>query len=102
MRPDRVIATAYLRRGAVLWVVTRAALSVLWILAGDHPLRLSVASTVGALLSYVAVGYVETSRRHEWELLANLGIKRRMLALAFLVPAVIGEAVLRAVEILTQ
>lgn len=96
MRPNRLIVATYLRRGTTLWVVKRAALTGLWILAGDDPLHLTFASFIGALVIYVSVGYIETTRRHERDLLGNLGVKRRTLAVFFVVPALVGEGVLRA------
>jgi hypothetical protein len=100
MLPNRLLTSALLRRSTRLWMVVRAALSGLVFLAGTNPLRLPVATTVGVLVICVAVGYVELHINHERDLFANLGIKRRNLALLFLMPALAGEMLVRAVAAL--
>lgn len=96
MLPNRLVAAAFLRRSTRLWIVARAALSGLFLLAGTDPLRLPIATTFGVLLLCVAIGYVEVHLNHERDLLGNMGIKRRTLAAFFLLPALLGELLLRA------
>ena len=93
MRPNRLLATLMLRRGARLWLVTRVAVVGLIALAGDDPFRLPLITTAGVLLLCIMLCYVETYRNHERDLLGNLGIKRRSLAILFVIPALIGELI---------
>ena len=85
------IANAMLLRATRLWIVGRVALSGLLILAATDPFRLSVSTTVIFLALCVGMGYLETHINHERDLLANLGVKRRILAMLFLAPAIVGE-----------
>jgi hypothetical protein len=97
MRHNRLVVTTFVTRGVRLWLIVRAALSGLLYLAGTNPLRLPIATTLGVLFIAVTAGYVEVHLNHERDLLGNLGIKRRSLVGFFLVPAMIGELLVRAV-----
>ena len=97
MLPNRLVATLMLRRGTRLWMLARAAISGLIFLSGDDPFRLPVSTTVGVLLICLTLGYVEMHLNHERDLLGNLGIKRRSVAVFFLGPALVGELVVRGV-----
>ena len=95
MRPNRLIARAYLFRGASIWIVARAAIAVVLVLADGDPLRLSTTALVAVLVLVVALGWIETRRRREGVLLANLGVSPYLLSGLFAVPGVLGEIVLR-------
>lgn len=97
MLPNRLVATMMLRRGARLYLIARVAISGLIVLSGDDPFRLPVSTTVGVLFTCITLGYVEMYRNHERDLLGNLGIKRRSIAGFFLVPALVGELIVRGV-----
>ncbi len=96
MLPNRLVSLAMLRRGVTLWGVTRVAASGVVAYAGRDPLRLDPGAVITVLLLCVALCYVETARNRERDLLANMGIRRRTLALWFLTPAVAGEGAVRA------
>ena len=97
MLPNRLVATLMLRRGTRLWILARVAISGLILLAGDDPFRLPFSTTVGVLLICLTLGYIEIHLNHERDLLGNLGIKRRSLAVFLLGPALVGELVVRSV-----
>ena len=94
MRPSPLIARAYLFRGALLWIVARAAITGALVLAGGDALRLSTTALVGVVLLIVALGWIETRRRREGALLANLGVSPYVLSVFFAAPALFGEFVL--------
>ncbi|MCC6930949.1 MAG: hypothetical protein IT359_18305 [Gemmatimonadaceae bacterium] len=94
MLPNRLIAQAYLSRGAQLWLVTRVTLSGVFLLAGTDPLQLSGAAVVGISLLSVVLSFLETWRRRESALLANLGIRPLVVGACFAWPAVFGEIAL--------
>lgn len=95
MVPSTLVTNAYLRRGLLLWLVIRAALTcVLWI-AGDEVWQLSAIALVEVVLLIVALGWLETLRHRERALLGNLGVSPLLLSALFAVPAMLGEAMLR-------
>jgi hypothetical protein len=96
MIPNSLLTRALLRRGMLLWTITRAALSGVLYLAGENPLRPPVATTAAIVVLCVCAGYVELHRNRGRDLLANLGTKRRHVAGYFAVPAICGELLLRA------
>lgn len=95
MRPNPLIVRAYLFRGALLWIVTRAAITGALVLAGGNALRLSTAAVVEVILLIVALGWIETRRRRESALLGNLGVPPLALSAIFAAPALLGEIVVR-------
>lgn len=95
MRPNALIMRAYLIRGALLWVVARAAITAALVLAGADALILSATALVETILLIVALGWIETGRRREHDLLANLAVSPLILSFLFAVPALLGEFVLR-------
>lgn len=95
MRPNPLVAQAYLLRGALLWIVTRAALTGALVLAGGDALKLSTTTLVAVVLLIVALGWIETRRRREGALLANLGVSPFALSVLFAAPALLGEFVIR-------
>jgi hypothetical protein len=97
MLPNRLLSLALLHRGVMLWGVTRIAASGVLAYAGRDPLRLDPGELLVVLLLSVTLCYVETARNRERDLLANMGIRRRTLALWFLASALAGEGAVRAV-----
>lgn len=91
MRPDRLVASAYVWRGARIWFGTRALVSGLFLFAGADAIRLPVASVAQLVLFAVALCFLDTHRRHEWALLGNLAVSRGTLAVVFAMPAIAGE-----------
>lgn len=78
-----------------MWLVVRAAITGLLILAGSEALRLSTIALVEVVLLIVALGSIETRRRGESVFLANLGVSPIVLTCFFAGPALVGEFVLR-------
>lgn len=97
MRPNPLIVRAYLFRGALLWIVTRAAITGVLVLAGGNALRLSTAALIEVVLLIVALGWIETRRHRERSLLGNLGVSPLALSAFFAGPALLGEIVVRIV-----
>ncbi len=95
MRPNPLIVRAFLYRGALSWLVTRAMLSVVFLLAGINPVRLSAMTAVEIILLSVVVIFLDTYRRRERAFIANLAIGPLMLGTLFVAPAVLGEVALR-------
>jgi len=95
MRPNPLVVQAYLLRGALLWIVARAAIAGALVLAGGDALTLSTTALVEVVLLIVALGWIETRRRRESALLANLGVSPILLSVFFAGPALLGEFVLR-------
>lgn len=95
MRPNPLIARAYLFRGALLWIVARAAITGALVLADGDALKLSTTALGEVVLLIVALGWIETRRRRESVLLANLGVSPILLSVFFAGPALLGESVLR-------
>jgi hypothetical protein len=96
-----MLSLALLRRGFRLWVLARLLMSALFFLSQTDPLRLPTMTTVVFVLTCVMLGYVEVHLNHERDLLANLGLGRRVLMPYFLVPAVLGELLIRVVAAVT-
>ena len=96
MRPNRLIVQAYLSRGARLWLIVRAMLSGVFLLAGTNPVRLSALVGVEIVLLTGAVSFLEIRRRRERALLANLGVRPLVCGALSAAPALIGELALRA------
>jgi hypothetical protein len=95
MRPNRLFVRAYLSRGAGFWLATRVAVTGVVLLAGASPLRLSVATAAEVILLSGIMSVLETHRRRERALLANLGVSPFLLGALFLGPALVGEIALR-------
>ena len=95
MRPNSLIVRAYLSRGARLWLAIRVTLSGVLLLAGANPIQLSAAAVVEIVFLSVVVSLLETQRRRERALLANLGVRPLLLGALFAGPALIGEVALQ-------
>jgi hypothetical protein len=100
MHPNPLVVRAYLFRGVLLWIVARATIAGALLLAGGDALKLSTTALVEVVLLIVALGWIETRRRREGVLLANLGVSPLMLSVFFAGPALLGEFVLRFVAAL--
>jgi hypothetical protein len=92
-----VIVRAYGFRGASLWLGIRAIASLLIVLSGADPFRLSAATISSVIFLSVIVCFIDTWRHHERALLGNLAVSMPALAALYVLPAVVGEAVLFAV-----
>ena len=94
MRPNRLIVRAYLLRGARLWLGSRGLVSLMLLLRGFDPLRLSSVAMLTMIVLSVAVCFADTRRLRERALLGNLGVSPFILGALFAGPAIIGEAAL--------
>lgn len=99
--PDSAILTPLMWRAVRLWIVVRVMVVGLAAIApgGDEValLHWHVPGAVGSITVCALLGFIDTRRRKERALLANLGIADRELVLIFLVPAIVGELLLAAV-----
>lgn len=86
---------AYLLRGASLWLGGRVLVSALLLLAGVDPFALTVSASLQIVGIIVALGLIDTLRRHERALLGNLGVSFATLALVIGTPALLGELLVR-------
>lgn len=94
--PAGIIVRSYLARGAVLWVVTRALVSVVIVLARGAPFAFS--AVLCTVVLAICLGLLETHQRHEWALIGNLGLRRRVVAILLGLPAVAVEALVQGVR----
>jgi hypothetical protein len=91
--PTASIVTSYLARGAVLWVVTRALVSVVLILArGD---LFAPPALLTAVVLSAGLAIVETHQRREWALLGNLGVRVPVIVILVAIPPLAAEALLQ-------
>ncbi|MEO5815288.1 MAG: hypothetical protein ABIT20_08420 [Gemmatimonadaceae bacterium] len=91
MRPNPLIARAYLTRGAWLWIGARLLASAVIALSNTNPLDFSLTASLLIVAISTALGIVDVARRHERALLENLGVSRLMLLAFFAGPALLGE-----------
>ena len=89
-----MLVRAYAARGARLWLATRAAVSVVFLFGQLNPLDFSISGSMHMVAIAVGVSFLETHGRRERALLANLGVRQQMLAVLFIVPALVGEIAL--------
>jgi hypothetical protein len=94
MLPNPLIAQAYLARGAQIWLGSRAVQCAVFLVAGMNPIQLSSATSVAIILWSVAMSFLDTRRRRERALLANLGVRPMLLGALFAGPAIVGEIAL--------
>ena len=78
-----------------MWLAIRVTLSGVLLLAGANPIQLSAAAVVEIVFLSVVVSLLETHRRRERALLANLGVRPLLLGALFAGPALIGEVALQ-------
>ncbi len=95
MLPNRLVVHAYLRRAAILWIIVRVSLSVVFVLAGVDAMRISGLTMVGVVLLCGALGVLESHRHREWAFLGNLSVTPPVLGALLLTPALVGEVVLQ-------
>jgi hypothetical protein len=94
MLPNPLVVRAFTLRSTRLWLITRATASLFVVLAEGHPLRLSVGAVLLMVVLSVTVCFFETWRRRERALIGNLAMSSWVLASLFVLPPVLGEAVL--------
>jgi hypothetical protein len=94
VRPNALIARAYVARGGRRWIVTRAMVSGVFLMSRNNPLEVSAAVVGGIILLSVGLSFLATHNRRESVLLANLGIGPLVQGVMFAVPALIGEIAL--------
>ncbi|HST07780.1 MAG TPA: hypothetical protein VLJ83_06380 [Gemmatimonadaceae bacterium] len=96
MTPSTLVTTAYLLRGALLWAVTRATISLFLVLGGGSGVALPFVMIVLVVAAVVLLGWIDIRRQHERILLGNLGIRPLVVSVLLAAPAVIGETLLSA------
>jgi len=94
MLANSLVAKAYLRRGLWLWLVARATITTVLLIAGADAWNLSASALTVVVLLIVALGWFETFRHRERALLGNLGVSPLLLSAFFAVPALLGETLL--------
>ncbi len=96
--PDASILAPLLRRAAGLWILVRIAVVGLAAIApgGDDValLHWHPPGAIGSIAACALLGFIDTRRRKERALLANLGVADRELVAIFVTPAIFGEIVL--------
>ena len=91
MRRHWPVVEAYLVRGGICWLATRAVIGNVLLLAGLSPFRVSGVGSFEIAALSVGVSVLETFRRREMTLLANLATPPLALGILFATPAIIGE-----------
>jgi len=94
MIPNPLVFRTYWMRSGRLWLVTRLALSSVFLLAGENPLRLSLLAIVAIAALASVLGLVDLRRNREQSLLGNLGVSQGFVAVLVSVPAILGEGML--------
>ena len=97
MRHSQLVVQSYAFRGARLWLLIRALIATVLLLAGGDPFRLPTTVTVASLVLPIAVCFLDTYRHHERALLGNLGVSPQFLLAMFAGPALLGELVVRII-----
>jgi len=96
MWPTRLIATAYLARGAGLWLAARLIVAIVLLFGSQDPIRFSAATSAGMIVLSTAAGFLDVHRRRESALLGNLAVSDVALAPLFILPALLGEGLVFA------
>jgi hypothetical protein len=94
MWPTRLIAAAYVARGARLWLATRLVVTVVLLFGQEEPIKFSPMAFAGMIVLSTAACFLDVRRRREAALLGNLGVSRLSLAPLFIGPAVLGESLI--------
>ncbi|HEU4800644.1 MAG TPA: hypothetical protein VFS94_08430 [Gemmatimonadales bacterium] len=91
--PGREFLIPLLVRGLFVWLVLRAVLAFIAMLieGAPQPIVVPGRAALWLVLIVTAVGILELRRRNETLLLANLGVRRWLLALLCAAPAIVGE-----------
>jgi hypothetical protein len=93
------IEVAVLRRALVLWVLIRVAVAGLLLLAKDgHPLSIDPRAALIIVATVGVLSWVDTKRRNEDVLLANLGTSRWTIHVVSVGPALMLEGLLGVVS----
>ena len=96
--PDASVLVPYLRRAFGLWLIIRIAIVVLAAMSPAFDeislLHWHLPGALGSIAACAILGIIDTRRRGERALLANLGVTDRELILMFVASAVMGELVL--------
>jgi hypothetical protein len=102
MQRHWLVFEAYLVRGAVCWLSTRAVVGCVLLLAGLSPVRLSAIAAFEVVALSVAVSVLETFRKREFTLLANLAIHPLALLVVFATPAILAELALSLAAVVAR
>ena len=95
MRAHSLVVRAYVRRGARLWLASRALLAAVFLFGQADPIRTPTMGAALIILWVVGVSILETHRRGEFVLLGNLGIRPSAVAAMYAVPATVAEVALQ-------
>lgn len=93
---NSLVARALLTRGAILWLLVRALVSVVIALADGSPLAFDARASLIIIGITVVLCYAQMFRLRESVLLGNLGVSHAALALCFGTPALLGELIVSA------
>jgi hypothetical protein len=94
MATSTLITTAYLLRGALLWAVARATVSLFLVLGGGSGVAIPFVMIILVVATVVVLGWIDIRRKHERVLLGNLGVRPLVVSALLAAPAVLGETLL--------
>jgi hypothetical protein len=97
MRAHWPYLEVYLVRGATCWLAAHAVVAVVAWFGALPALPLTAFAAFEMIAVSVALGFVDTLRRHEMALIDNLAIHPVALTGALATPAILGEVILRAI-----
>ncbi|HUQ47184.1 MAG TPA: hypothetical protein VM053_02945 [Gemmatimonadaceae bacterium] len=93
---------AYLLRGAWLWLAVRIGLGALLMLFSASPVRLAASISFAVIAAVSMVSYVYLQRRHEVNLLHNLGMPVLVIVAISALPAIVAESAIDIVQSLAR
>ena len=97
MSANPIVVRAYLMRAFRIWIATRLIVIATFLFAGEDPFHLPIIAEVLLVLISVGLCFADVHRRRERAFLGNMTLQTRELALLFLLPAMLGEAVFRTI-----
>lgn len=94
MTGGRLFEPAIVVRAAVLWILARGTVAGLLLIMESPPLGLDTRASLALVLVVGALSWLDTRRRNEDLLLANLGVSRGTVHGLGLAPPLVGEVLL--------
>lgn len=91
MLPNRLIVSAYAARNLQLWVLLRLVISAVFFFGRTDPLHLAPITICAIVTCSAMISFVEIYRRHEFDLLGNLGVGWLAISALSLGPPLFGE-----------
>jgi len=96
MQIPPLLMRALVLRAFGIWIGIRAIVAAILLVARMDPIRLGPASVGEVVLLCIVVCTLDSLRRRERALFANLGIRPAVLVMIFAVPSAIGEGIIGA------